>query len=78
MLHANLPATSRLNEALEPEIKPDVGDFPFGPDTDAFFGNRTYGNLLMGRLLVERRVRVRQEDVLVRIDSLLDMLGRTE
>lgn len=35
-----------------------------------------YANLLMSRIPTERRVRVRQQDVLARIDTLLLMLER--
>lgn len=70
--HANWPATTRLNPRVDPDIKPGNVDFPFVADVEAFYGNRTYANLLMIRMLTEMRVRRRQQEVIRSIDALLE------
>jgi hypothetical protein len=75
--HANWPRTTLLNERVSPDLKPRDANFPFVADVEAFYGNRTYANLLMSRILTEGRVRQRQEGVLRSIDALLMQLSRT-
>lgn len=74
-LHANWPVTTRINPRVAPDAKPRDMDYPFVADLEAFYGNRTYANLLMVRMLTEQRVRRRQQEVILRIDALLSLLN---
>lgn len=72
--HANWPITTRVNPRVDLDIKPGRVDFPFLADVEAFYGNRTYANLLMIRMLTEGRVRRRQQEIIQNIDALLRLL----
>jgi hypothetical protein len=51
------------------------GELPFDPDPDAYYGNRTYANVLISRFYLEGRVDDAHQRVLVSLVALLEFLG---
>jgi hypothetical protein len=51
------------------------GELPFDPDPEAYYGNRTYANMLMSRFYLEGNVDDAHQRVLVSLVALLELLG---